>query len=527
MATRDSRFVAGPVGPQGSGPLGEIKPRLGDYILVARLSEDALGTVYRAVHARDGRFARLRVLESAEVPRGAVLSVIQRRDAPHRARSFHPPGRRETLGIAEGHPFLAWNETNGWTLDTILAAARRAQSTVPVEGALKIAIGAAAALEHARGTLVGGEPTRHGLLWPGFVTVSRNTEVWVRGFGLAPAVLPSLREPRLERLIGPYLAPEARDGVSTEASDVYSIGVLLLELLTGRAPSLEAPPAYEPDDPFSADVARLARSAVAPPDERVHSVTALRESLQQILDDSPYERSNADLALFLDDLLAPDRARARRPRSSVWRPLIGATDSDADEPGASRAVWALRIAAAIGSLAALAALDLAVHRREAPRPVPAVAVAARPAAPRSQPQDLPRAETASPAPALETADALTEPPAGAIGDTAPRAGRRARSTQRHAASELAQAWRLRAALSRVSAQTFDAWNLASESFRAGKVNEREGERLLARRLYAAAHEAFERAAELYSEAEEISHEERARVIRVSSLESHLAPPQRF
>ncbi|HKD12467.1 MAG TPA: hypothetical protein VKE50_10340 [Thermoanaerobaculia bacterium] len=527
VATRETRFDAGSsVDSRPAIHSGALKPRLGEYVLVARLGQDALGVVYRAVHSRDGRFARLRILESPELPRGAVLTAIQKREALNRGRSLHPPGRREILSIAEGRPYLAWNETNGWTLDTILAAAREAQAAVPVEGALKIAIGAAAALEHARSAAIGGEPAPHGLLWPGFVTVSRNAEIWVRGFGLAPAVLPALKEPRLERLVAPHLAPEARAGAPSEVSDVYSIGVLLLELLAGRPATLAGPPAYEPDDPFSEDVARLALSAVAPLSQRIASVSSLRERLQRLLEDSPYERSNADLAVFLDDLLSPDGARARRPRTSVWRPLSGPFGNGADEPGASRAVWALRIAAGIAALATLAGVDLAIHHREQPRTPPAFAAMVPPDHAFVREPGPPAGPIAPSAPDTITAAASSNSPTR-VTEARREVKRQPRSEEWRAANELAQAWRLRAALSRVSAETFDAWNLASESFREAKVNEQEGERLLARRLYAAAHEAFERAAELYAQAEELSHQERARVIRLSSLEPRAFPSQRF
>jgi hypothetical protein len=51
--------------------------RLGDFLLVAQLSEDALGTVYRAVHeSEEGRFLRLRVLQSPELSPGDVPQII-------------------------------------------------------------------------------------------------------------------------------------------------------------------------------------------------------------------------------------------------------------------------------------------------------------------------------------------------------------------------------------------------------------------------------------------------------------------
>jgi protein tyrosine kinase len=507
---------------------GEPRPRLGDYILVARLSEDALGSVYRAIHVRDGRFARLRLLESLELPRAALLTAIQKKDAPHRMRSFYPPGRRETLGVAEGRPFLAWHETSGWTLDVVLAGLRKTGTRIPTEGALKIVLGAAVALEHARATIVDGEPTRHGLLWPGFVTISRNAEVWVRGFGLAPGVLPALEKARLSRLLAPYLAPEARKpGPADERADVYSLGVLLLELLSGEPPSLYGPPEFTADDPFSQDAVELARLAVVRYSERLPSVAAMREHLQKLLEDCPYEKSNADLVLFLDDLLAPEKgARGARPRpSAVPAGLATSPRKDVEPPGASRRVWALRIAASIVAVATLAGIDLTVRRRgpdrtiaaPAARVLPSRAVVPAPPIPTDQ-LTLPEEEQEQlPVLFADASLAVPKPPASV----------RSSLSARRQASELAEVWRLRAALSRVSAQRLDALNLASEPFRLGRVHEKEGERLLARRKFAAAHEAFERAAELYLEAEALSHEERARVIRLSTLDERASASRKF
>jgi len=92
---------------------------------------------------------------------------------------------------------------------------------------------------------------------------------------------------------------------------------------------------------------------------------------------------------------------------------------------------------------------------------------------------------------------------------------------------LAQVWRLRAALSRVSAEQIDAADLAAEAFRAGRISENEGERLLAVRRPRAAREAFERAAELYNQAEDLSHQERARVIRISLRNAEGPAPSPF
>jgi hypothetical protein len=163
-------------------------------------------------------------------------------------------------------------------------------------------------------------------------------------------------------------------------------------------------------------------------------------------------------------------------------------------------------------LATLAAFDLSMHRREAPQA--AVSSALRPAAILPPVFDSQSVDTE-----LAPAESLPIPsPIAAPVPEKPRTMSR-QALERRQTSELAQAWQLRAALSRVSAQRVDAWNLASEPFRAGRVYENDGERLLRSHRFSAAHEAFERAADLYVEAETLAHQERARVIRVSTLES--------
>jgi hypothetical protein len=503
----------------------ESKPRLGEYVLVARLSDDALGTVYRAIHVRDGRFARLRVLESPELPRAALCRAISRMEPVARKRSVHPPGRRETLAMADGKPYLAWHETSGWTLDAVLESAYLRGSPIPIDGALRIAAGAAAALEHVRSSAAEGEPGHHGLLWPGFVTISRNAEVWVRGFSLATAVWPSLAQPRLTSLVGPYVAPEVRsNGAVGEQSDIYSLGVLLAELLCARPATLEGPPVYSPDDVFSEDVARLLKTLLAEPASRPRSVRAVRLRLQKLLEDCPYERSNADLALDLDELLTPEnggrsiKTVAARPARSSERPW-----SRTFEPGATRSIWALRIAGSVAAVLLLAAVDLAVRKREPARPVHPVLqkiVVSEPS------------ETVPSAPALPaTSDALLSDsiPSALDGPARqpPTALRRTAWGALRQELRLAQVWRLRAALSRVFAERMDAADLASEPFREGRLWENEGERLLILRRPASAGEAFERAAELYSRAEDLSHQERARVIRVSLLGEAASPPGSF
>lgn len=287
-----------------SAPAPFLSRHLGDYLLVAQLSEDPLGTVFRALYAADERrFVRLRVLQSEELAAEAVLLTVQEnrlRDTPldHDAIVVRPE-----LDLVDGLPFMVWDETAGWTLDTMLARVRAFGIRIPAEYALLIAERIAAALEHAHQAGVA-----HGLLWPGFVSISHDAVVRVGGFGIADGILSSLGGPRIGAEIAPYIAPEARHGgKASRQADVYSLGAILVELMTGRRPSLETPSAeLRAGDPRSEELGGFLRRCLADPAERFPSAIEAHRALQQMVTGNPFSLFTANLALFLYKLLNPE-----------------------------------------------------------------------------------------------------------------------------------------------------------------------------------------------------------------------------
>ncbi|HEY6928554.1 MAG TPA: hypothetical protein VJA66_02655, partial [Thermoanaerobaculia bacterium] len=284
--------------------------RLGDHLLVAPLSEDCLGTVFRALHSNDdNRFLRLRILQSPELSPHDVFEAV-RKNALWVSTLVHKAVvQRAELGLADGVPFIAWRESTGWTLDLLLARLRATGGQLPVEHALLIAERVSAALEHAWSTPVHGERIPHGLLWPGFVSISNDAEIRTGGFGLAEAVLPSLSRGRLPRDIAPYIAPEVREGApGGPNSDVYSIGVILHELLTCRRPTLGPPMAdFRSGDAFPPEICPILARCFASPEERYASPEELHRALLELLaSTSYYSISTVSLALFLYKLLNPE-----------------------------------------------------------------------------------------------------------------------------------------------------------------------------------------------------------------------------
>jgi hypothetical protein len=299
-------------------PAPFLSRHLGDYLLVAQLSEDALGTVFRALYAADERrFVRLRILRSEELSPEAVAWTVRGNALAAASLSHDAIVARQQLDLVEDIPFMTWDETAGWTLDTMLARVRAFGIRIPAEYALLIVERIAAALEHAAQASAGGAPLSHGILWPGFVSISHDAAVRVGGFGVSEGILPSLSGPRMTAEIAPYVAPEARGARAGANSDVYSLGAILVELLTGRKPSLETPSAeLRAGDPRSDELGAFLSRCLAEPRERFASAAEAHRALQQIVTGNPFSLYTANLALFLYKLLNPEGQSAAP--SSDW-----------------------------------------------------------------------------------------------------------------------------------------------------------------------------------------------------------------
>ena len=321
--------------------------RFGPYLLTAQLGEDALGRVYRGIRLSGERtFVRLRILEGPEISEDPVLDAIEENGEIHTFLKNPAIARGVQLDAVEGVPFLAWNEENGRTLDSLLERSRNAAQPVPYEHALLIAEKIATALDHAYNTTVDGERTLHGLVWPGFVSVSDDGETRLTGFGLATGFFPSFSRPRFAQEIAPYLAPEERasDRIGRN-SDVYSVGAILFALLMGRPPNTADPlldlrTVRSEGLGVAPQVAGVLRMCLGPEADRYQSSGDLRRELGKLLFSGPYAPSTFNLAFFLNGLFAADieaetNARLREAALEEARERDGGRAGAAGPPGAS------------------------------------------------------------------------------------------------------------------------------------------------------------------------------------------------
>jgi hypothetical protein len=352
-----------PLTPSPSDGLLPIPPpmtqnlprRFGDYLVTSELSRDALGRVFRAIDVSgNGEFVRLRIFDTRHVDGPMLIDAIEAATAMRPLLSGPFTARGERAGAVDRLPYIAWKETHGWTLDVLVNGFRAAGTRLPVVHALLIADRVAAALDAAHRKSFEGKGIAHGLVWPGFVSIGADADIFVAGFGLAPGIFPTLEEPSVARAIAPYIAPEERlrPRVAT-ASDIYSVGAILLELLTQRTPALEMPPvSVRKEDGLPEDVVQLLRGALAKPSIRFSSMGAFRRELGRVLVAGRYSPSSFALSQLLADRLGPQSiqfaeaaalAEQTRRRLTPTRPRAGAAgvarDHDAEVDSVLRNFW--------------------------------------------------------------------------------------------------------------------------------------------------------------------------------------------
>ena len=236
-----------------SGPrAGE---RIGPYVLIRELGHGGMGTVWLAVRA-DGTLKREVALKLPRLAWGPGLARRMARERDIVARLAHPNiARLYDAGLDDqGRPYLALEFIDGQPIDTWCEA-----RALPLRERLALVVQVAKAVGHAHGSLV-----VHRDLKPSNILVTQDGEVHLLDFGIAK-LLETTEGPDGDatqtqaRLLTPrYASPEQADGRPiTVASDVYSLGVVLHQLLTGSLPSLPSPN----DDPAPASRSVVDRGA--------------------------------------------------------------------------------------------------------------------------------------------------------------------------------------------------------------------------------------------------------------------------
>jgi serine/threonine-protein kinase len=211
--------------------------RVGPYVLVRELGRGGMGAVWLAERA-DGEFAQ-RVAVKLIRPGWDAEELLARFRAERQIlASLTHPNIAHLLdgGVTEGgEPWLALELVDGEDLRAHCAVRR-----LDLAARLRLFLGVCEPVAHAHSRLV-----VHRDLKPSNVLVTAAGQVKLLDFGIARLVDPARGDASLVRVFTPdYAAPEqVRGELPTTAVDVYALGLLLYELLTGRRPyGVEARP---------------------------------------------------------------------------------------------------------------------------------------------------------------------------------------------------------------------------------------------------------------------------------------------
>ncbi len=215
-------------------PVGDLPPgpaRFGDYELLGEIGRGGMGVVYRARQVSLDRVVALKMILSGRLASPEEVARFQT-EARTAARLRHP-------NIVAVHEVDEYDGRHYFSMDFVeggsLAGAVRAQP-FSADRAARCAEALARAVHYAH-----GQKVLHRDLKPSNVLLDAAGEPHVTDFGLAKALAEGARVTSAGRALGTpgYMAPEQAEGRSGDvgpAADVYGLGAILYELLTGRPP---------------------------------------------------------------------------------------------------------------------------------------------------------------------------------------------------------------------------------------------------------------------------------------------------
>lgn len=312
--------------------------QVGPYRIRETVAEGAVTSLFRAEDERLGRVVLLKTLKKS-IADGSPFAAALDREAKILSRLAHASLPRLLDVAVESPPsWLALENIEGPTLSAVLERSPHVDVASSVAIALEMALG------------LGHMHTRHLVhrnLEPRGVVVCRDGRVVLLDFGLAEEVK-SAAPSRFDVQEGVhghrYMAPEQIMGeAATPMSDVFSVGVVLYEMLCGRGPWDEGKPGptelsrrIRSEDPASLSVPGqrlpsaleqlVLRCLAKRPEDRFEDGTTLAQALENALDSMstsplPILISRALAIAGLGELLVEDKVPKRRKKTTKERPL--------------------------------------------------------------------------------------------------------------------------------------------------------------------------------------------------------------
>jgi serine/threonine protein kinase len=264
------------------------------YHILEQLGEGGMATVYKAYDTRLERDVAIKIIRKKAFPEEQLDRILKRfeREAKALARLSHPNIIKVIdYGEYEGSPYLVVEYFPGGTLK------QRLGKPMPWQDAVRLLIPIAEALEYAH-----EQKIIHRDIKPSNILLMQKGQPMLTDFGIAKMLEVEDAATLTGTGVGvgtpEYMAPEQWTGSATAQSDIYSLGVVLYEMITGRKPytadtpaaillkqatePLPRPNSYVSDLPDSIEKVLL-KALARNPKDRYQDAGALIEGLENLL----------------------------------------------------------------------------------------------------------------------------------------------------------------------------------------------------------------------------------------------------
>ncbi|MGO9096137.1 MAG: serine/threonine-protein kinase [Bryobacteraceae bacterium] len=280
--------------------------RLDQYRVEGVVARSGMASIFRATDMRSGRQVAIKV-PHPEMEADPVLFDRFRREEQIGVKLDHPGVMKVWAGEDRSQVYMVMEWVEGRLLRQILAE----QAKLPVRRAVKITIAICDALEyiHSHGVV-------HRDLKPENIMVDAEDRIKIIDFGIASqAGSRRLTFAKLSQVMGTpeYISPEQVKGKRGDGrSDIFALGVMFYEMLTGKTP-------FSGPNPFAIMNDRLLNNPIPPREVNPEISEELQEIIYRALERDPKNRY-ASAREFAWDLQHQEQVGvAERPEMRDWK----------------------------------------------------------------------------------------------------------------------------------------------------------------------------------------------------------------
>jgi serine/threonine protein kinase len=300
-----------------------IGQTLGRYHILEQLGEGGMAVVYKAYDTRLERDVAVKVIRTERLTIETMAQTLKRfeREAKSLAKLTHPNIVPITdYGEHEGKPYLVMPHLPGGTLKQMLGKPMGWEETIRI----LLPVARALAFAHQQGII-------HRDVKPSNILITSSGEPMLTDFGIAKILVDTDTTAELTGTgmgIGTpeYMAPEQWTGHVTPQTDIYALGVVFYEMVTGRKP-------YQADTP----AALLLKQANDPLPRPRSFVTSLPDAVEKVLFKALAKgledryQGMGEMVKAMEGLLAGKPVKEARPARRVKEETLTAVEFEPDE----------------------------------------------------------------------------------------------------------------------------------------------------------------------------------------------------